>query len=137
MDIVYVDDLDRIDFAKVTAMLTTAYWCPGITQSEVAWSARNSTLVVGACSEDELVGYLRVISDRARFAYILDVIVDPGVRKQGIGQGMLRYALGHEKLKLVYQWILRTSTAQGSLRKSWLQDHPASGALDDPPGRST
>lgn len=117
MDLEFVDEIDRIDFAKATSMLTTSYWCAGITQSEVVFSAQNSALVVGAYLKGELVGYLRVISDKARFAYILDVIVDPDYRKRGIGQAMVRYALEHEDLKLVYQWLLRTSTAQGVYSK--------------------
>jgi GNAT superfamily N-acetyltransferase len=113
MDVRFVDEIGKIDFAKVTAMLTDAYWCVGITQSEVLFSAQNSTLVVGAYLNDELVGYLRVISDRTRFAYILDVIIDSRYRKQGIGQRMVQYTLGRERLKLVYQWLLRTKDAQG------------------------
>ena len=126
MDVGFVDEIDRIDFAKVTAMLTEAYWCAGITQSEVLFGAQNSTLVVGAYLNDELVGYLRVISDRVRFAYVLDVIVDSRYQKQGIGQGMVRYALGHEKLKLVYQWLLRTRSAQGVYSKVGFRtiEHP-------------
>jgi GNAT superfamily N-acetyltransferase len=108
-----VDDLERIDFDKVTAMLAEAYWSPGIGRSEVFFGASHSTLVVGAYMKDELVGYLRVISDRARFAYLLDVIVDSGYRGQGIGQALVRYALNHERLKAVYQWLLRTRDAHG------------------------
>jgi len=126
MDIHFVDEIDKIDFVKVTAMLTRSYWCPGINQDEVLFSAQNSALVVGAYLEGELVGYLRIISDRARFAYILDVIVDPQYQRQGIGQGLVRYAMAHESLKLVYQWLLRTKTAQGVYKKVGFEtiEHP-------------
>jgi GNAT superfamily N-acetyltransferase len=113
IELILVDDPERIDFDKVTALLAGAYWSPGIGRSEVVFGARHSTLVVGAYLQDELVGYLRVISDRARFAYLVDVIVDPGYRGQGIGQAMVRYALNHERLKAVYQWLLRTRDAHG------------------------
>ncbi|MBN1613902.1 MAG: GNAT family N-acetyltransferase [Deltaproteobacteria bacterium] len=108
-----VDDLARIDFDKVTALLAESYWSPEIGRTEVLFGARHSTLVIGVYRKDELVGYCRVISDRARFAYLLDVIVDPRYRGQGIGKTMVRYTLGHERLKDVYQWLLRTRDAHG------------------------
>ena len=113
VEVKIVDDLEQIDFDKVTALLADAYWTPGIGRSEVMFGASHSTLVLGAYLKDELVGYLRVISDRARFAYLLDVIVDPEYRRQGIGQALVRHALNHERLKAVYQWLLRTKDAHG------------------------
>ena len=117
LNIEFSDELERIDFARVTALLADEYWCTGIQQGEVVCGAQNSTLVVGAYLEGELVGYLRVVSDRTRFAYIADVVVDERYQKQGIGQGMVRYAMEHERLKLVFQWLLTTSTAHGVYEK--------------------
>ena len=117
MDVEFSDDLERIDFAWVTAILAEAYWSVGIQQAEVVFGAQNSALVAGAYLDGEQVGYLRVVSDRTRFAYIADVIVDPRYQKQGIGQGMVRYAMAHERLKLVFQWLLTTSTAHGVYEK--------------------
>lgn len=102
-----------MDFAAVTRWLSEAYWSPGITEAEVAYGAANSTFVAGGfTTAGEQVSYLRVVSDRARFAYLLDVIVDPGHRRRGIGKDMLRFAMGHPDLQLVYQWLLRTRDAQ-------------------------
>ena len=121
-----VDDIDLVDFTKVTALLKDAYWSIGITRDEVLFGAKNSTLVVGAYLDDVLVGYLRVISDRVRFAYLLDVIVAPEYRKQGIGSALVRYAMAHGCLKLVYQWLLRTRDAQGVYDRIGFRniDHP-------------
>lgn len=117
MDVEFVDSVEKIDFVKATAMLAGTYWVKGITQNEVEFSAQNSALVVGAYFQGEMVAYLRVISDRARFAYILDVVVDEKYQKQGIGQAMVRYAMAHESMKPVYQWVLRTRTAHGVYAK--------------------
>jgi GNAT superfamily N-acetyltransferase len=74
--------------------------------------------VVGAFTTDnEQIGYARVISDKTRFAYILDVIVDEKYRKQGIGQAMVRFILAHQSLKDVYQWVLITQDAHGVYQK--------------------
>lgn len=106
--------LDGVDFVKVTEMLTTAYWCKGIQIDEVRKGAMNSALVVGAfLRSGSQIGFARVISDKTRFAYILDVIVDEAYQRMGVGQAMMRFILSHPDFKDVYQWFLVSSTAQG------------------------
>jgi ribosomal protein S18 acetylase RimI-like enzyme len=113
-----VDGYDEMDFVKVTAMLKGTYWCNGIREAEVLASARNSALLVGAFTKDSnQVGYARVISDKTRFAYILDVIVDECCRRQGVGQAMIKCILNHPDLKDVYQWLLVTRDAHGVYQK--------------------
>ena len=125
---------DVMDFVKVTDMLTTAYWCRGIQIDEVRKGALNSALVVGAFLRDDAqIGFARVISDKTRFAYVLDVIVDESYQGMGIGQAMMKYILSHPELKDVYQWYLKSSTAQGFYKKvgftelsdpeKWLEIH--------------
>ena len=112
------DDLRQMDFDKVTTMLKDAYWSKGIGLAEVKQGADNSALVVGAFTPDKTqVGYARVISDRTRFAYILDVYVDENFRKKGIGKGMIQFILNHPKLKDVYQWFLATRDAHNLYKK--------------------
>ena len=107
-----------MDFIKVTEMLTTAFWCKGIKIDEVKRGALNSALVVGAFLRSGIqIGFARVISDKTRFAYILDVIVDEAFQRTGVGQSMMKYILSHPELKDVYQWFLVSSTAQDVYRK--------------------
>jgi len=107
-----------MDFIKVTEMLTTAFWCKGIKIDEVKKGALNSALVIGAfLRSDVQIGFARVISDKTRFAYILDVIVDNAYQRIGVGQSMMKYILSFPELKNVYQWCLVSSTAQGVYRK--------------------
>lgn len=114
-----IDGFNEMNFDKVTAMLTNAFWCIGIKKDEVIKGAQNSALIVGVFnSEKEQIGYSRVISDKTRFAYILDVIVDEKYRKQGIGQAMINHILNHSDLKDVYQWLLITKDAHGVYRKA-------------------
>ena len=86
MSVTFKHGVKHIDFDVVSKWLGEAYWSPGITKAEVILGARNSSLVVGGFDESgKQVSFLRVLSDQVRFAYILDVIVDPARRKQGIG----------------------------------------------------
>jgi Acetyltransferase (GNAT) family. len=108
------DDIKIFDFKKVTRMLQAAFWSEGIGINEVRQGAANSALLVGTFTNDgDQIGYARAISDKTRFAYILDVYVDEQYRKQGIGQGMVKFILNHPSLKDVYQWLLITRDAHG------------------------
>jgi predicted N-acetyltransferase YhbS len=113
-----MDRYDKMDFDKITDMLKEAFWCIGIKKKEVIQGAQNSALLVGAFTIDnQQIGFSRVISDKTRFAYILDVIVDDKYRKQGIGQTMIRFIKAHPALKDVYQWLLITKDAHGVYQK--------------------
>ena len=112
------DGYEQMDFEKVTKMLKDVWWSPGIKIGEILQGAKNSALLVGVFTVDnEQIGYSRVISDKTRFAYIMDVIVDDRYRKQGIGQTMIKYILNHQELRDVYQWVLLTKDAHGVYQK--------------------
>jgi ribosomal protein S18 acetylase RimI-like enzyme len=113
---------DRIRLADVEEMLSTAYWTPGITKNEIKKGIDTSALVVGTYLRGgRQIGFLRVISDKIRFAYLLDVIVHVEYRRKGIGQEMVRFTLSHPELKDVYQWILITKDAHGVYEKAGFQ----------------
>jgi GNAT superfamily N-acetyltransferase len=111
-------NFEHMDFNKVTKMLSGAFWSTGIKIDEVKKGAANSALLIGVFYEDEQIGYARVISDKTRFAYILDVFVDERYRKKGVGQLMINNIIKHEDLKDVYQWLLITKDAHGVYAKS-------------------
>ena len=80
-------DHNHLRMDDVHAMLSKTFWSPGITKEEVLSGIRNSALVVGAYAQDgRQVGFCRVISDRTRFAYLLDVVVAEDCRRQGVGR---------------------------------------------------
>jgi N-acetylglutamate synthase-like GNAT family acetyltransferase len=110
---------DEMDFSRVTCMLKNSRWVAGIKKEEVVKGAQNSALVVGAFTSDGFqVGYARVISDKTRFGYILDVYVDENHRKKRVAQNMIKYILNHSELKDVYQWALKTQDAHSLYRKA-------------------
>jgi GNAT superfamily N-acetyltransferase len=105
------EGFDNMDFDKVAEMLAKSYWCEGIGKDEVVKSASNSALVIGAFVGGEQVGYARAVSDKTRFAYIMDVYVDEPHRGKLIGQNLVNYLLEHESMQEVYQWMLSTRDA--------------------------
>ena len=79
-DYVIEEGQDRIDWPRVHAWLTGSYWSAGIDTEQIRRAAKHSALVVATFLGQEQVGYLRVISDQTRFAYLCDVWVDSGHR---------------------------------------------------------
>lgn len=110
-EITILEGMAQMDFARVAALLADAHWCKGIAQEEVQKASAHSALVIGAFYGGRQVGFARVVSDQTRFAYLMDVIVDPSMRDHGIGQQMVEHILSHPLLRDVYQWMLVTTYA--------------------------
>ncbi len=109
-------DVGRIDWGRVHQWLASSYWTPNITLERVRRGAENSALVLGAYKENEQVGYLRVVSDKSRFAYLCDVWVDQEHRGKGLARRMVRVALEHPDFTTV-NWLLATLDAHGVYAK--------------------
>ena len=85
---------ERLNFAQIHAWLRETYWSPDVEREKVERAAQFSSLVIGAYNhQNTQVGYLRVISDQATFAYICDVYVDAAHRGKGIARAMVDFAL--------------------------------------------
>ena len=95
MDSVSVtDDVQRIDLDTVHRWLSTdAYWAIGRTRDKVETASRGS-LNFGALDETgALIGYARVVTDRATFAWLCDVYVEPAARGRGVGSALVKTVL--------------------------------------------
>ena len=79
-------DEERIDLDVVHGFLTESYWAEGIPREVVARSIENS-LCFGVYCDGKQVGFARVISDYATYAYIGDVFVLESYRGHGWGSG--------------------------------------------------
>ncbi|MFJ6237354.1 GNAT family N-acetyltransferase [Streptomyces griseus] len=79
-------DPDRIDVGLVHHWLSTdAFWALGRSRDLVERSLRGS-LNFGVYGPDGTqVAYARVVTDRATFAWLCDVYVDPAHRGRGLG----------------------------------------------------
>lgn len=105
-------DPARIDLVAVHAFLTTSYWAAGIPLETVERSIRNS-LCFGIYCADCQVGFARVITDRATFAYLGDVFVLPEHRGHGLSKWMMECIMAHPDLQGLRRWSLLTRDAHG------------------------
>lgn len=109
-------DPARIDIGLVYGFLQTSYWAKGRRRSVVERSIRNS-LCFGAYQAGQQVAFARVVSDRAVFAYLLDVFVVPEFRGRGISKALMRAVLEHPDLQDLRVFLLATSDAHGLYAK--------------------
>jgi GNAT superfamily N-acetyltransferase len=104
-------DRARLDIDRVHRWLSDdAYWCLGIPR-DVLERAIASSLCFGAFEHAEQVGFARVISDHATYAYLCDVYVSPTHRNRGIGKALLRAICEHPSLQGLRRWSLVTRDA--------------------------
>jgi GNAT superfamily N-acetyltransferase len=103
-------DRGRLDLDVIHGFLTACYWAKGIPREVVARSIQNS-LCFGVYKQAQQVGFARVISDYATFAYIGDVFVLEAYRGHGLGQWMMEAIMKHPQLQNLRRWSLVTRDA--------------------------
>jgi len=113
--VTFSTDPARIDIDLVHAFLSTSYWAEGRSRVAVEESIRNS-LCFGAYIGEAQVGFARVVTDFATFAYLADVFVIPDWRGRGISKRLMVEVLGHPRLRNL-GFLLRTRDAHGLYRQ--------------------
>lgn len=111
MDYELSRDKSRMDIDVIHGFLSTCYWCPGIRRDLVERAIANSE-VVGAFAGDGQVGFARVVTDRASFAWLCDVFVLEPHRGRGLARRMVRTMLDAPELQTLRRWCLATRDAQ-------------------------
>lgn len=105
-------DPARLDREAIWRFLRTAYWSPGVARDVVERAIENS-LVFGLYSPSaEQAGFARVVTDRARFAWLADVFVLGAHRGMGLGVWLVNTVLAHPDLETV-RFVLGTADAHG------------------------
>ncbi|MFH8977336.1 GNAT family N-acetyltransferase [Streptomyces sp. NPDC017890] len=112
-------DPDRIDAGRVHHWLSTdAYWALGRPRDKHD-RAVESSLNFGIYDEvsGEQVAYARVVTDRATFAWLCDVYVDPAVRGKGLGTALVAAVREHLRPDGLRRLLLATHDAHGVYEK--------------------
>jgi GNAT superfamily N-acetyltransferase len=68
------------------------------------------------------VGFARIVTDRATFAYLADVFVLPEHRDRGLADWLVATVLAHPDLQGLRRWLLATRDAHGLYRKHGFTD---------------
>jgi len=116
MDYVISSDPSWVEVDVVWRFLSEeSYWARGVPRETVLKSLANSipfgVYEIGLQSRREQVGFARVVSDRATFAYLADVFVLTEHRGQGLSKRLLETVLAHPELRGLRRWLLFTADA--------------------------
>lgn len=106
-------DPARLDIPLIHEYLSTqAYWAMG-RPIEVVRRAIENSLPFGVFKGAEQVGFARVVTDYATFAWLADVFVLPAFQGQGSGTWLIGVITAHPRLQGLRRWVLATKDAHG------------------------
>lgn len=115
-DIELTFDPSRFDVKAIHAFLSETYWSPGVPMSVVE-KAISGSLCIGALSEGAQIGFARLVTDRATFAYLADVFVLPEHRGKGVSRQMLEHLFAHPDVQGLRRMMLATRDAHDLYKK--------------------
>jgi ribosomal protein S18 acetylase RimI-like enzyme len=105
-----------MDLDAIHAYLTRSYWAEGISKELVARSMAGS-LCFGLLDAERQIGFARVVTDRATYAYLCDVYVLEDYQGRGLGTWMMRELMTHPNLQGLRRFGLVTRDAHGLYEK--------------------
>ena len=112
-EFVITTDDRRFDLDAIYAYLSgEAYWSIGIPRDVLVRAIQNS-LCFGLLHDGTQAGFLRVVTDRATFAWVCDVYVRADQRGKGLGAWLVECMLDHPDLKGLRRIVLATRDAHG------------------------
>lgn len=106
------DDPSRLDINAICDFLSRAYWANQRKRPTIEKSIKHS-LNIGVYDGNRQVGFARVVTDYAIFAYLCDVFIHEDYRGRSLGKWMMESILAHPDLREIRRWTLLTRDAHG------------------------
>lgn len=105
-------DPGLMDLDVIHGFLASSYWSPGVPRVTVERAMAHS-MSFGVFEGARQIGYARVITDRATFAYLCDVFIVDSHRGLGLGKWLIETLLAHPDLRGLRRFMLATRDAHG------------------------
>lgn len=121
-DFIISTDKSGLDIRVIHNFLSNSYWAKGRPLKTMKQAIDNS-LCFGlyyknsSMSKADQIGFARVITDYATFAYIADVFILEEYRGKGLSKWLMEIILDYDKLKNLKRWSLATRDAHGLYEK--------------------
>ena len=111
-------DKSQLDKNLITDFLSNhSYWAQGRSRQTIEKSIENSLCFGVFTSENKQVGFARVVTDYAVFAWLLDVFIVEDFRGRGLGKMLMNAIMTREDLQGLKRWGLGTRDAHGLYEK--------------------
>jgi N-acetylglutamate synthase-like GNAT family acetyltransferase len=125
-------DISRLDINVIHGFLTSSYWAENIPVETVRKSIEGS-MCFGVYDENRQIGFARMITDKATFAYLADVFILEEYRGRGLSKWLMEIIMNSPELQGLRRIMLATRDAHGLYKKSgftpltqpnrWMQIH--------------
>ncbi len=118
-------DKARLDLTLIHGFLARSHWAAGIPFAVVKRAIDNS-LSFGLYRGGRQIGFARIVTDHATFAYLADVFVVEAERGKGLGRHLVETILAHPELQGLRRWLLVTRDAQSLYQRCGFEMPPGS-----------
>jgi GNAT superfamily N-acetyltransferase len=106
------DEPERLQLEVIVDYLARAYWSNQRPRVVIEKSLQHS-LCFGVYENETQIGFARVVTDHATFAYLADVFILESHQGHGLGKWLVQTILEHPELQGLRRWILATRDAHG------------------------
>lgn len=107
------NDKSRLDLDVIHRFLSEkSYWANKRSIEQTKIAIQNS-ICFGVYQGERQIGFARVVSDKATFAYIGDVFILDEFRGRGLSKKLMAAMLEHPELQGLRRWVLATKDAHG------------------------
>lgn len=103
-------DKSKLNIKVIHGFLSNSYWAKNRSLKATKVSIKNS-LCFGVYYNKIQIGFARVITDYATFAYLADVFILKEHQGKGISKWLMEIILSHDKLQNLRRWFLATKDA--------------------------
>ena len=131
-------DVSSLDIELIYSEIKNSYWAKGISKKIFVKSLKNS-ICFGVYKGDSQIGFARVVTDNATFAYLGDVFIVQAERGKGYSKKLMEFILKHKELQGLRRFCLGTRDAQALYKrygfkeleepKNWLEIKNSKGYL--------
>ena len=102
---------DRLQIEAIHKFLSEeSYWAQTRTREQTETAIKNS-LPFGVYKGENQIGFARVVTDYATFAYLGDVYILEEFRGRGLSKWLMETIVGHPDLQGFRRWVLATKDA--------------------------
>lgn len=116
-------DKEKLDIDHIYEYLSVqSYWAQNIPLDVVKRSIENS-LCFGVYKGNAQIGFARVVTDLATFAYLADVFIVETYRGKGLSKKMMEAIHAHPDLQGLRTWLLQTKDAHGLYKQFGWNNH--------------
>jgi len=109
-DVLISTDKKELDLSYIYAYLSHSYWAKDRTKQNMVLSINNS-ICFGVYLKQKQIGFARLVTDYAVFAYLMDVFIDDAYKGKGYGSILLDHILDLPEFRKVENWKLATLDA--------------------------